>query len=255
MISKFFALSLILCIFFLLGPAVRNKWKSLRDKFRTTLASIPKPKSGDAANDYRGEWKYFKSLLFLKDQFTPRNSTGNLPKNDDENICDDILQISQDESDKDVSEQTVYEDDTTNSSRSQFELNSAPSSTPTLSRASSSRKHSQKRTSADEVGQALLQVERQKLEYLEQKRSRKEEDDEDLNFFKSLLPHVKTFSAFDKLEYRMRVMKITKDFLQKDATLLPLVNNADADGSSFSGYQPTVASYYNAAGSNLTLLH
>jgi hypothetical protein len=45
--------------FFNLGTVVRNKWKSLRDKFRTTLASIPKSKSGDVhVNNYRGEWKY-----------------------------------------------------------------------------------------------------------------------------------------------------------------------------------------------------
>ncbi|XP_054288084.1 uncharacterized protein LOC129003799 [Macrosteles quadrilineatus] len=59
--------------------AVRGKWKTLRDKFRTVLVSIPKPKSGDAQDcvDYTGEWKYYKSLIFLKDQFTPRQSSGN----------------------------------------------------------------------------------------------------------------------------------------------------------------------------------
>lgn len=45
-----------------------------------------------------------------------------------------------------------------------------------------------------------------------QKSSSKE--DKDLNFFKILLPHVRTFFAFDKIEYRMRVMKLTQGFLK-----------------------------------------
>ncbi|KAL1502877.1 hypothetical protein ABEB36_007955 [Hypothenemus hampei] len=65
---------------------VRNKWKTLGDKFRTTLASIPKLKSGDAATNYKVEWKYFQNLLFLKDQFVPRNHSGNFQNNTEEEI-------------------------------------------------------------------------------------------------------------------------------------------------------------------------
>lgn len=80
----------------------------MRDKFRTTLASIPKSKSGDVhVDNYRGEWKYFKSLQFLQDQFTPRKSTGNFPK-ENEDISNALSQMSQDETDADdVSQQTI----------------------------------------------------------------------------------------------------------------------------------------------------
>ncbi|KAL1487721.1 hypothetical protein ABEB36_015628 [Hypothenemus hampei] len=101
---------------------VRNKWKALKDKFRTTLASIPKSKLGDGATNYKVEWKYFQSLLFLKDQFHPRNH----------------------------------------------------------------RKKMQRETA---------------------------EEDEDIGFFKTLVQHLKTLSIFDKLSYRMEIIKITQKYI------------------------------------------
>ena len=60
----------------------------MRDKFRTVLASIPKTKSGDAANiPGKNQWTYFESLLFLKDQFLPRCSGGNFICQENESIC------------------------------------------------------------------------------------------------------------------------------------------------------------------------
>ncbi|KAI4465749.1 cyclic nucleotide phosphodiesterase [Holotrichia oblita] len=189
--------------------AVRNKWKSLRDKFWTTLASIPKPKSRDPKiHDYTGEWKYFQNLLFLKDQLAPRKSKGNFPKNDDEDILDQSSQLLQGENDEDdVSDQAVEDIIQCPLQHPEY-LDSQPSSImPASSRASSSAtNYSKKHVAKEDVGQALVQIGKQKLEFLEQKRNK---TNEDLNFFKSLLPDVKTFSAYDKLEYRMRIMKVT----------------------------------------------
>nr|CAH7712238.1 unnamed protein product [Callosobruchus chinensis] len=39
------------------------------------------------------------------------------------------------------------------------------------------------------------------------------EEDEDLNFFKSLLPHIRNLSPFDKMDYRIKIMKLTQEFL------------------------------------------
>ncbi|KAI4465737.1 cyclic nucleotide phosphodiesterase [Holotrichia oblita] len=189
--------------------AVRNKWKSLRDKFRTTLASIPKPKFRDPKiHDYTGEWKYFQNLLFLNDQLAPRKSKGNFPKNDDEDILDQSSQLLQGENDEDdVSDQAVEDIIQCPLQHPEY-LDSQPSSImPASSRASSSAtNYSKKHVAKEDVGQALVQIGKQKLEFLEQKRNK---TNEDLNFFKSLLPDVKTFSAYDKLEYRMRIMKVT----------------------------------------------
>ncbi|KAL1506356.1 hypothetical protein ABEB36_005736 [Hypothenemus hampei] len=184
---------------------VRSKWKSLRDKFRTILASSSKTKSGEAQiDDYKGEWKYFKSLLFLKDQFTQRKSSGNSPK-EEENVLDVFIEMPQNESD---SQHAVND----KNGKFPFEQSEDSDSTlfnikPCISRAATSvETHSQKRSSNTDP--VLQQIEKKKRLYLEQN------DDEDLNFFKSLLPHVRTFSPYDKMEYRMKVLKITQAFLK-----------------------------------------
>lgn len=62
---------------------------------------------------------------------------------------------------------------------------------------------------------ALLEVEKKKMRYLKEKRSaQKAEEDDDMNFFKSLMPHVKTFSSYNKMEYCMKIIKVTPDFLK-----------------------------------------
>lgn len=58
---------------------VKSKWKYLRDNFRKELAKLPVSHSGDSGGEEESSrWPHFKTLLFLKDQFIPRRSTGNL---------------------------------------------------------------------------------------------------------------------------------------------------------------------------------
>ncbi|XP_072397839.1 uncharacterized protein [Diabrotica undecimpunctata] len=121
---------------------------------------------------------------------TKRKYNGNFPRTSDD-IVDESSQTLQGESDEDdVSEQSVT--DNVQSPLDHLEhLDSATSSvTPSSSRASSSaRNYPKKRLTKEDIGQALLQVEKQKLKFIEQKKNKNEED-EDLNFFQSLLPHV-----------------------------------------------------------------
>ncbi|KAJ8952242.1 hypothetical protein NQ314_007574 [Rhamnusium bicolor] len=60
--------------------AVKDKWKNLRDQYRSQLSKISVPRSGDSASDssYEPSWSYYKPLHFLKDQMKPRTSSGNL---------------------------------------------------------------------------------------------------------------------------------------------------------------------------------
>lgn len=165
-----------------------------------TLASIPKSNSGEVQlSDYQGEWKYFKSLLFLKDQFTSKKSEGYFPKIDD-NVCAESSQNLQDDSDDNESEHAIKQEIIIQSppENSDSEIsNVTPSSFLHLS-------------STSKRPMENLEVVQPK----KSKKEEKEEEDEDLNFFKSLLPHVRTLSAYDKMEYRMRVMKLTQDFLK-----------------------------------------
>lgn len=239
---------------------VRQKWKSLRDKFRTTLASIPKPKSGDASvTDYQGTWKYFSSLLFLKDQFTPRKSGGNF---DDKDDCDTILEdtcLPQDQyDDNDENQESASMQEDMGSSH-HGSHSTVSDNTPSSSRPSSSAdKHRKtKQSSKENLGDALLQVEKEKLQYLQNKKIRNDEYDEDLNFFRSLLPHVRTLSAYDKMEYRMRVIKITQEFLRPTQSIIPATRNIDSSSytqNSFISETVTARNYYDNAESHLNIL-
>ncbi|XP_054729109.1 uncharacterized protein LOC129238095 [Anastrepha obliqua] len=69
--------------------------------------------------------------------------------------------------------------------------------------------------SQEGIGNALLEMEKEKLRFLEEKRAKKDKDDEDLSFFKSLLPHLKNITSLHKLEYRMKVLQLTHELVNK----------------------------------------
>ena len=157
--------------------------------------------------EYVVEWKYFTSLTFLTDQFTHRDSKGNFSKNEEEDILNKICSTLQGECDDATECMEEFQDviDSTPHSITPSSINLDDSY---------SRKNPKKRCSNEDMGQALLEVEKRKLMLMEQKRE-KIEDDEDLNFFKSLLPHVKSLSSCEKLEYRMQVLKLTQEVIKK----------------------------------------
>ncbi|XP_044760300.1 uncharacterized protein LOC123317754 [Coccinella septempunctata] len=156
---------------------VQRKWKILREKFRASFASVPKSKSGDVQlRDYKGEWKYFKSLFFLKYQFAL--------------LEEDIDDIS-------IKKERTGSPHNVSSTRSPSGPSNATEQKPEGS--SSSRKRS---VHTDDT-----------LDILHQKRPKIDDDDnEDLNFFKSLLPHLKSLSSHDKLEYRIKLLRVTQEF-------------------------------------------
>ncbi|XP_053961265.1 uncharacterized protein LOC128865192 [Anastrepha ludens] len=185
-------------------PVVRNKWKGLRDKYRNTLTSISKPKSGSAQlADYNGSWQYFHKLSFLKDQFTARKSSSNLPAIvEDESmnsLMDEILNDDESEMQNSISKETR---EIEAPSFSRQPLNSSP-------------KPGKVKRSQEGIGNALLEMEKEKLRFLQEKRANKGEDDEDLSFFKSSLPHLKNITSLHKLEYRMKVLQLIHELVNK----------------------------------------
>lgn len=251
----------------------------MRDKFRITLASIPKSKSGDSASvfttQYKGQWKYFESLLFLKDQFTPRSHGGNFNISEDESNTRFSERISDDEDistrEKNSIQEPVEEDVIL--AEEQIEV-LTPRSTPSTSRptsASQNRDNSikKKRSSNDNIGLALLDIEKRKIQYLEEKKSKSAElvKDEDLAFFKSLLPHVRKISAMEKLSYRMKILEITKTFVNPAVSIgskdnntykSTVVNNSAArnmnETSSTSCYNTTDTNFDSNTGNNSIVL-
>lgn len=174
---------------------MRKKWKYLRDQFAVELGKIPPSRSGDAGDSAStSKWPHFQSLLFLKDIVRPRFSTGNLvtepeihptSSGEAEAPADDVEDSSHvsectDTTSYQEEEKEIVEEDTANYVRH--------SSSPTVQ---SIQGRKRKRGANETFNNALLNLERQKVQYLQEKSSRQRDiDDEDLFFFKSLLPHV-----------------------------------------------------------------
>ncbi|VEN49545.1 unnamed protein product [Callosobruchus maculatus] len=164
--------------------AVRSKWKSLRNRFKHTL------KTADPER-YTGEWKYFYSLIFLKDQFMPTGPRAEdrwtSPRENQDWWFQPEFQISPESPNYDV------------------EFPPLPVSSA-LTSSSTTEQSKRKR-------QCPLEVEDEESEQVKEKRTKCTEEDEDMNFFKSLLPHVRNLSPYEKIDYRLKIMKLTLDLL------------------------------------------
>lgn len=174
---------------------VKRKWRSLRDQFLKELKKIPSNRSGSSqeyASLYKGKWCYFRSMLFLKDTAIPRRSDGNISDVDEtEEIeeCNEIDDIDQ------LSEQNICIDDNI-------------SSPPSISITTTQKKN--KRSKKQETGynfeQQLIDLETRKLAALTAPPA--QTDDEDMHFFKSILPYFKNMSPIQKLRVRNEIQNI-----------------------------------------------
>ncbi|KAK8372276.1 hypothetical protein O3P69_014578 [Scylla paramamosain] len=104
------------------------------------------------------------------------------------------------------------------------------------------KKGANKRSKTDDFNQSILDIEQQKIQYLKEKINRKQdkEDDEDLMFFKSLLPHVKRIPAVQKLTFRSRLQELVQQFAYPVPAISPLPYTHDSS-SSASAYTPQVS--------------
>lgn len=98
------------------------------------------------------------------------------------------------------------------------------SSGSAFSRSSDCRNGGQKvskRSRTNDWGREILAVEQKKLQILSEKRENSAQstptllEDNDLNFFKTLLPHMKNLDAEQKLMYQKSLLDITLKFVRK----------------------------------------
>lgn len=187
----------------------------MRDQFAVELGKSPLPHSGDGVDDTpTSKWPYFIQLLFLRDVVKPRSSTGNLSNlsqgEEETETTLDETQLAFDTAGDELEE--VIDTDFTQETllRATATSPSSRASTPTTASTARSQK---RRAPVDTFNASLLDIEKKKLKYLEAKEKRSHvEEDENLLFFKSLLPHVRKIEPSRMLSFRGRVQELVEQF-------------------------------------------
>lgn len=156
-------------------------------------------RSGDEASSYKSSWQYFDSLSFLKDQFTARHSSGNLPIVEQNILDEDENSQAVNETDVEDDEPVIEELLPNNASKKKREMPST-----------SSTKGKKRKIENDlDVGTALVRLEENKLKILE---DNKKTLDEDASFFDSLLPHVRKLAPQNKMLLRIKIQELVYSF-------------------------------------------
>lgn len=217
---------------------VKKKWKYLRDQFAVELGKIPPARSADAADDApTSKWQYFKLLHFLKGVVKARASSGNLSGVTTSDIVVTSLpespqveyQIGTTEHPLATEGVPASSSHTKDTPEREDEVMEKQWLTPPASRPK--KRGAIKRFKRNTYNQSILDIEQRKIQYLKEKINRKQDkdDDEDLMFFKSLLPHVKMIPAAQKLIFRSRLQELVQQFAYPVPATSPL---PDTNGSS-----------------------
>ena len=136
----------------------------------------------------------------MKDQFAVRSSGGNLPEvpREIEKSSEDTLELDATNTENNI-DTSNFNDDSVDVERER--------SAPVVPRV---RKRSRQ---DDRIGEALVELEREKLKILES-RTR----DENLSFFESLLPHIKKLTSQKKMLLRMKMQEMVYNFVYGNAS-------------------------------------
>ncbi|XP_046685435.1 uncharacterized protein LOC124371166 [Homalodisca vitripennis] len=190
------------------SETVTGKWKNLRDTFRRELKKVPGYRSGsdgDQAPKYTGHWPYFERMLFLRGVMTPRPTDSNMSVTDEERNENNIDTITH-ESDPDDPGNSIqsHVDVGSNSEVSRSVKNLYTSNNDQVQTAPYISKR-RKLTGSEQFKADILALEAKKINMLEKD---SDQSDDDLNFFKSLLPHMKTLPAVNKLFFRSKVQNM-----------------------------------------------
>lgn len=202
---------------FVLENKLRKKWKYLRDQFSVELGKLPPPSSGDASGAVTPKWMYFSQLLFLKDTVKPRISTRDLTMDQDSIVNEDGLDEIQSYLQLDMQHANNFvESDETNeintNIESKHEDHSVLSSLHSI-QCSPTCPAKRRRGQIDIFNEAILDIEKKKLEYLQSNsKTDNSKEDDHLFFFKSLLPHVRKIPESQILPFRNRVQELVDQF-------------------------------------------
>lgn len=191
----------------------------MRDQFICELTKIRHSKSGDAA-DQTSKWQYFKQLHFLRNVVKARNLK-HCQKNLDPSLSytkNANHQYTKDKQRCEESEEDTYSQHieeglenpiTTDEGRNSVLVGDVES----LNSTKNNEKNRER--SVEECMAPIIEIEKRKMDVINQNitnMKRYESDDEDLLFFKSLLPHVKKIPAENKLTFRGKLQEVVQQF-------------------------------------------
>lgn len=195
----------------------KKKWKNLRDTFSKELKKIPKPRSGtDADNEpkYTGTWPHFEAMSFLKVVLKPRQTEGNIILKDSESNSVDLSVYSDAASPEEIFNMNASDNDNTQLPESASILEEIPQnmsidnnfrqdrppspSLPAITRQTRKRK--------DISLEAFLDIEREKMKILRE--DQPDNTDDDLLWFKSILPYMKQLPSLKKLHFRTQMQEL-----------------------------------------------
>ena len=197
---------------FFAESVLRKKWKSLRDYFVTELHRLPKPRSGDGGESVqKSKWQFFAQMCFLRDIITPRQSSGNFEDISSQSLFNATMNDFEPEPDYSsaIEDVNVVEETPHMSGTCPFNEPASPSGSQ--NNPGQISRWTAKRKSSVDISKALLDVEREKLEYFKKKKT--ESEDDDLQFFKSLLPYTKKINQNMKLLMRRKILDVVTGFV------------------------------------------
>jgi len=234
--SYFLFLPVLLPILFLFlshaGTTAQKMWQNLRDSYRRKLKTRLEKKSGDGAKR-DDNWPYFEAMDFLRNVLIPRESSGNIPSVNYENLgdkstVDSPADISNDEDNNIVDVCNVTAEP--NTLKTNFENDSSDEvldiSQTTKNRNQKPNKPTEKKGNKRGLSDndKFLEIESKKLQILSErfsKKPEKKEDDADTHFVLSLLEPMKELSSLEKMRVKSDIMNLLTRALENKADQRP----------------------------------
>lgn len=193
---------------------MRKKWKYLREQFCVELGKISQAHSGDeGSNTESTKWPYFKPLMFLKDVVKPRQTVLSANSNllitvpvDPASFTDGYGEL------KDESQDAVCPDD----NGSEPETTHSPQEAPISSSGFLSK--CRKRCCPSENA-SIHEIDTKRQQLIKSYKEKEKSDDEDLLFFRSLLPHVRNVHPSQKLLLRTKILEVVSQFVYSQSSV------------------------------------
>lgn len=147
-------------------------------------------------------------MLFLRENFEPRTTSGNLNSSETVSETEENVENISDSEEADNPSTPISE---TSASISNTQPPSR-SVTPSSSTAPDSLGYRKRARPTDVIGSQIVELEKEKLRMRKEKELQSSnKHDEDVAFFTSLLPHVRRMDPINKMTFRIEVQKLVME--------------------------------------------